>query len=130
MISLMNRQPITDLSVLLRHYVSTGAILAPLPTGCVALDDQQVAAWPLADPAAFAPDYPLSMCWSPIVRCNLACPQCLDDESVPGHQTHACGQCAGPGRRLTGVRGSRSRSGSRRPTPSAGCRGPGCRRRP
>ncbi|MFF3069226.1 MAB_1171c family putative transporter [Kitasatospora sp. NPDC057936] len=29
-ISLMNRQPITDLSVLLKHYVSTGAILAIL----------------------------------------------------------------------------------------------------
>jgi MoaA/NifB/PqqE/SkfB family radical SAM enzyme len=22
------------------------------------------------------------LCWSPIVRCNLACPQCLDDKSV------------------------------------------------
>ncbi|MFB7616860.1 hypothetical protein [Kitasatospora sp. NPDC056181] len=22
------------------------------------------------------------MCWSPIVRCNLACPQCLDDKIV------------------------------------------------
>ncbi|MFF3071133.1 radical SAM protein [Kitasatospora sp. NPDC057904] len=54
----------------------------PLPSGCVALDDQQVAAWPLADPAALALDYPLSMCWSPIVRCNLACPQCLDDKTV------------------------------------------------
>ncbi|MFF2146217.1 radical SAM protein [Kitasatospora sp. NPDC058190] len=54
----------------------------PLRSGCVALDDQQVAAWPLADPAALALDYPLSMCWSPIVRCNLACPQCLDDKTV------------------------------------------------
>ncbi|MFG2913123.1 radical SAM protein [Kitasatospora sp. NPDC048298] len=54
----------------------------PLPAGCVALDDQQVAAWPEADPAGLAPEYPLSMCWSPIVRCNLACPQCLDDKSV------------------------------------------------
>ena len=31
---------------------------------------------------------------------------------------------------VSGTRGSRSRTGSRRPTPSAGCRGPGCRRRP
>ncbi|MCX4688896.1 radical SAM protein [Kitasatospora purpeofusca] len=54
----------------------------PLPTGCVALDDQQVTAWPQADPAALALEYPLSMCWSPIVRCNLDCPQCLDDKSV------------------------------------------------
>ncbi|WP_327673400.1 radical SAM protein [Kitasatospora sp. NBC_00458] len=53
-----------------------------LPTGCVALDDQQVAAWPQADPAALVLEYPLSMCWSPIVRCNLDCPQCLDDKSV------------------------------------------------
>ena len=34
------------------------------------------------------------------------------------------------GSRLSGIRGSRSRSGSRRPTPTAGCRRPGCRRRP
>ncbi|MFD7902959.1 radical SAM protein [Kitasatospora sp. NPDC059747] len=54
----------------------------PLPAGCVALDDQQVTAWPMADPAALTLDYPLSMCWSPIVRCNLACPQCLDDKTV------------------------------------------------
>ncbi|MFE5587321.1 radical SAM protein [Kitasatospora sp. NPDC056531] len=54
----------------------------PLPTGCVALDDQQVAAWPQADPAGLSLDCPLSMCWSPIVRCNLDCPQCLDDKSV------------------------------------------------
>ncbi|MGH3243424.1 MAG: radical SAM protein, partial [Spirillospora sp.] len=26
---------------------------------------------------------PLSLCWSPIVRCNLRCPHCLDDLSVP-----------------------------------------------
>jgi MoaA/NifB/PqqE/SkfB family radical SAM enzyme len=25
---------------------------------------------------------PVSVCWSPIVRCNLACPHCLDDKSV------------------------------------------------
>ena len=40
---------------------------------------------------------------------------------------------AGPGgRRLTvsGARGSRSRTGSPRPTPCAGCRAPGSRRRP
>src|SRR5262249_52425714 len=25
---------------------------------------------------------PVSVCWSPIVRCNLACPHCLDDTTV------------------------------------------------
>ncbi|MFF2616844.1 radical SAM protein [Kitasatospora sp. NPDC058046] len=54
----------------------------PLPAGCVALDDRQVAAWPEADPSVLPLDFPLSMCWSPIVRCNLDCPQCLDDKSV------------------------------------------------
>ncbi|MFF2081302.1 radical SAM protein [Kitasatospora sp. NPDC058162] len=54
----------------------------PIPAGCVGLDDHEVALWPLADPSVLALDYPLSMCWSPIVRCNLTCPQCLDDKSV------------------------------------------------
>ncbi|MFD5434739.1 radical SAM protein [Kitasatospora sp. NPDC127067] len=54
----------------------------PLPAGCFPLDDRQVAAWPEADPSVLSLDFPLSMCWSPIVRCNLACPQCLDDKSV------------------------------------------------
>ncbi|MFF2955872.1 radical SAM protein [Kitasatospora sp. NPDC057965] len=60
----------------------------PLPAGCVALDDQQVAAWPQPDLADLALEYPLSMCWSPIVRCNLDCPHCLDDKSV-GESTAA-----------------------------------------
>ncbi|MFD8783756.1 radical SAM protein [Kitasatospora sp. NPDC059599] len=57
----------------------------PLPAGRVSLDDRQVAAWSLVDLALLALlalEFPLSMCWSPIVRCNLACPQCLDDKSV------------------------------------------------
>ncbi|MGW2544042.1 radical SAM protein [Kitasatospora sp. NPDC001574] len=58
--------------------------LAPqsIPAGRVFLDDRQVASWPEADPAELPLTAPLSMCWSPIVRCNLACPQCLDDKSV------------------------------------------------
>lgn len=26
---------------------------------------------------------PVSLCWSPLTRCNLRCPQCLDDTTVP-----------------------------------------------
>ncbi|MFF0146998.1 radical SAM protein [Amycolatopsis sulphurea] len=27
-------------------------------------------------------DEPISVCWSPLVRCDLTCPHCLDDKSV------------------------------------------------
>ncbi|KJK55855.1 radical SAM protein [Saccharothrix sp. ST-888] len=54
----------------------------PVPLGRVALDERQVTAWPEADPARLRPSAPLSMCWSPIVRCNLSCPHCLDDKTV------------------------------------------------
>ncbi|MEU6974067.1 radical SAM protein [Kitasatospora aureofaciens] len=73
----------------------------PITAGCLGLDDHEVAAWPLADPAALALDYPLSMCWSPIVRCNLACPHCLDDkhvrESTAAERSAAAGHIAASG---------------------------------
>jgi MoaA/NifB/PqqE/SkfB family radical SAM enzyme len=54
----------------------------PAATGRIVLDDTTVTAWPVAAPAALARRTPASLCWSPIVRCNLHCPQCLDDTSV------------------------------------------------
>lgn len=54
----------------------------PVPLGRISLDEDQVAAWPEADAGALRPEAPLSMCWSPLVRCNLACPHCLDDKTV------------------------------------------------
>lgn len=53
-----------------------------LPTGRVTLDDDLIATWPVVAPAALRRTTPVSLCWSPIVRCNLACPQCLDDTTV------------------------------------------------
>ncbi len=55
----------------------------PLPAGRRLLDDTQARAWPLAHPASLGLDVPVSVCWSPLVRCNLSCPHCLDDTSVP-----------------------------------------------
>lgn len=54
----------------------------PLPTGRASLDDDLTASWPVLAPAALHRSTPVSLCWSPIVRCNLACPQCLDDTTV------------------------------------------------
>ncbi|WP_239165832.1 radical SAM protein [Catellatospora citrea] len=53
-----------------------------LDPGRITLDDTLVAQWPLADVARLERSTPVSVCWSPIVRCNLHCPQCLDDISV------------------------------------------------
>lgn len=33
-------------------------------------------------PADLNRTYPVSVCWSPIVECNLRCPHCLDDKTV------------------------------------------------
>jgi MoaA/NifB/PqqE/SkfB family radical SAM enzyme len=55
----------------------------PLPDGRVRLDDGEVRAWPAIHPAAAGLAMPVSVCWSPLVRCNLDCPHCLDDKSVP-----------------------------------------------
>jgi MoaA/NifB/PqqE/SkfB family radical SAM enzyme len=64
----------------------TGATrLAPpgiLP-GRQEVDDEQAREWPAIHPASLARSAPVSACWSPLVRCNLACPHCLDDTSVP-----------------------------------------------
>jgi molybdenum cofactor biosynthesis enzyme MoaA len=54
-----------------------------LTPGRVRLCDTDVAAWPEVHPAAVQADVPISVCWSPLVRCNLACPHCLDDKTVP-----------------------------------------------
>jgi sulfatase maturation enzyme AslB (radical SAM superfamily) len=55
----------------------------PVPAGRRRLDDAEVRSWPLAHPAGLGLDVPVSLCWSPLVRCNLACPHCLDNKSVP-----------------------------------------------
>ena len=59
--------------------------LAPavIPAGRRTLDDTDVRAWPPVHPAGLGLDVPVSVCWSPLVRCNLSCPHCLDDTSVP-----------------------------------------------
>jgi sulfatase maturation enzyme AslB (radical SAM superfamily) len=64
----------------------------PLPDGRQLLDDRDTRAWPLIHPAVLGRDMPISVCWSPLTRCNLACPHCLDDTSVP--QLDAAGRAA------------------------------------
>lgn len=54
-----------------------------LGSGRFWLSDADVASWPEIHPAALHADVPISVCWSPLVRCNLACPHCLDDKTVP-----------------------------------------------
>jgi Sigma-70, region 4/SnoaL-like domain len=78
--------------------------------------------WSSPSPAKASPRSPAS----PALTCSRgsACPLSASDGSEdpqPG--------AFQPGV-LTGSRGCRSRSGSRRPSRSAGCRGRGCRRRP
>ena len=61
------------------------------PAGRIVLDDTITAAWPVVTAGTLTRHTPLSVCWSPIVRCNLHCPQCLDDTSVseqPAAQRH------------------------------------------
>lgn len=53
------------------------------PNGRLILDDATVAGWPIVVPARSGRTTPMSLCWSPLVRCNLHCPQCLDDTTVP-----------------------------------------------
>ena len=59
------------------------------------IDDEQARRWPAIHPARLARAIPVSACWSPLVRCNLACPHCLDDTSVP--QAGADGRAATAG---------------------------------
>ncbi|GIG57171.1 hypothetical protein Lfu02_15430 [Longispora fulva] len=59
-----------------------------VPDGRVDLEDAEVAGWPLATPDLVVRLMPMSVCWSPIVRCNLHCPHCLDDTTVPELDKH------------------------------------------
>lgn len=54
----------------------------PMQSGRPTLEDQDVVTWAIAAPAEQDRATPLSLCWSPLVRCNLHCPQCLDDTNV------------------------------------------------
>lgn len=58
-----------------------GALPASLPAR-VTLDPRQVATWPTVTPRDHSGLAPISVCWSPLVRCNLDCPHCLDDKTV------------------------------------------------
>jgi sulfatase maturation enzyme AslB (radical SAM superfamily) len=53
-----------------------------LAVGRVRVDAATLAAWPVIHPGEGSAGGPVSVCWSPIVRCNLACPHCLDDKTV------------------------------------------------
>lgn len=55
----------------------------PLPAGRLRLEQTEVSSWPVVPPSGLDRTMPVSVCWSPIVRCNLHCPQCLDDTTVP-----------------------------------------------
>lgn len=61
----------------------THATSEVLPPGRVRLDPAVVAGWPVIHPREVKDQFPVSVCWSPLVRCNLACPHCLDDKTVP-----------------------------------------------
>lgn len=50
--------------------------------GRARLPGNSVASWPTIHPGELDRDVPLSVCWSPLVRCNLSCPHCLDDKTV------------------------------------------------
>jgi len=58
------------------------AVITPLVTGRVALPESDALAGPALATADLSRNVPASLCWSPIVRCNLACPHCLDDTTV------------------------------------------------
>ena len=60
----------------------THAAPRPLAPGRHQLDAAEVTGWPVHSPSDHSSGLPLSVCWSPIVRCNLACPHCLDDKTV------------------------------------------------
>ncbi|KUO04814.1 radical SAM protein [Streptomyces caeruleatus] len=51
--------------------------------GRVLLDDEEVAEWPTVTQQQVNTHLPFNVCWSPLVRCNLQCPQCLDDKTLP-----------------------------------------------
>src|SRR5699024_10283690 len=51
--------------------------------GRARLPSSSVASWPTIHPGELDREVPVRVCWSPLVRCNLACPHCLDDKAVP-----------------------------------------------
>ncbi len=55
----------------------------PDPPGRQALRESDVTAAPLVPTRDLRRAGPVSLCWSPLVRCNLACLHCLDDTAVP-----------------------------------------------
>ncbi|MFD8497771.1 radical SAM protein [Amycolatopsis sp. NPDC059657] len=65
--------PLTGLTHACRRYSALGR---------VQLDDTELQCLPVVHPGDFQATAPISVCWSPLVRCNLACPYCLDDKSV------------------------------------------------
>ncbi|MCT9934933.1 radical SAM protein [Planotetraspora sp. A-T 1434] len=67
------------------HDPATGLTHRPsrgLPTGRLALDAREIGHWPVVHPSACDGSTPVSVCWSPVVRCNLHCPHCLDDKNI------------------------------------------------
>ncbi|MDQ3933052.1 MAG: radical SAM protein [Actinomycetota bacterium] len=50
--------------------------------GVVRLSDAALAQAEPVHPAELEREWPVSVCWSPIVTCNLQCPHCLDDKQV------------------------------------------------
>lgn len=61
----------------------THTSLDPVPPGRVELDEHTVSSWPTIHPGEVGVRDPISVCWSPLVRCNLSCPHCLDDKALP-----------------------------------------------
>ncbi|WP_435158104.1 radical SAM protein [Amycolatopsis sacchari] len=53
-----------------------------IPLGRSRLLGSEVETWPTIHPSDLNRPAPVSVCWSPLVRCNLACPHCLDDKAV------------------------------------------------
>jgi MoaA/NifB/PqqE/SkfB family radical SAM enzyme len=54
-----------------------------LRIGVDSLNPDDVTTWPVVHPGEVRRGMPISLCWSPLVRCNLDCPHCLDDKAVP-----------------------------------------------
>lgn len=54
-----------------------------IPLGRALLPSAAVASWSTVHPGELDRAMPVSVCWSPLVRCNLDCPHCLDDKGVP-----------------------------------------------
>lgn len=61
----------------------THRLAREVPPGRAVLDPAEIATRPPVHPGELGGRVPVSVCWSPLVRCNLACPHCLDDKIVP-----------------------------------------------